>query len=293
MPMKSEKSKDATAQKDQTLDDVLFELNSLVGLHDVKKEVASLVNLLKVEQLREERGLPSLPMSHHLVFTGNPGTGKTIVARLLSKVFKGLGLLESGHLVEVDRSGLVAGFVGQTSIKVKKIIEASLGGVLFIDEAYSLANGEGESDYGQEAIEALVKEMEDKRKDFIVIVAGYPDEMDKFIKSNPGLRGRFNKYIKFPDYNAEEMTDILCHMCQQAGYVLADSAKNRAQELFEHSCVIKDHGFANGREVRNVFEDCVQMHANRIVNIDSPSDEVLSLIEGCDLAPTRIYQQVI
>ncbi len=270
-------------QKDQTLDELLYQLSGLVGLQDVKREVASLVNLLKIKQMREERGLPSLSMSHHLVFTGNPGTGKTIVARLLSEIYKSLGLLESGHLIEVDRSGLVAGYLGQTSLKVKDVIKESLGGVLFIDEAYSLANGEGESDYGQEAIDILVKEMEDNRKDFIVIAAGYPDKMSIFIKSNPGLRARFNKYINFPDYSPEEMFEIFCLMCTESGYKLADSAEKRAQELFEDYCVNKSQGFANAREARNIFEKCVQMQANRIVNINSLSGEKLSLIEECDL----------
>lgn len=282
------KKSQAEVQRDLTLDELLLQLSGLIGLQDVKKEVSSIVNLLKVKQMREERGLPSLLMSNHLIFTGNPGTGKTIVARLLSRIYKSLGLLESGHLVEVDRSGLVAGYTGQTSLKVKDVIRESLGGVLFIDEAYSLANGEDSSDFGQEAIDILVKEMEDNRKDFIVIAAGYPNEMSTFIKSNPGLRARFNKYINFPDYNSEEMFEIFCLMCSKAGYNLANTAKKRAQKLFQGYCTNKSHGFANAREARNVFEKCVQMQANRIVDIDRPSDEMLSLIEECDLPPHPI-----
>ena len=202
----------------ESLQELLEELNSLTGLDDVKKDVNSLINLLQIRKIREERGMKQIPMSLHLVFSGNPGTGKTTVARLLAKIYYNLGVLTKGHLVEVDRSGLVGGYVGQTAIKVQEVIQKSLGGILFIDEAYSLTANKGENDYGLEAVDTLLKGMEDHRDDLVVIVAGYPDLMNEFLNSNPGLRSRFNKFINFADYNPKELVDIFKNMCNKSGY---------------------------------------------------------------------------
>ena len=199
------------------LDQVLAELDALCGLERVKKDVKSLINLVKVQKLRQEQGLPVSPMSLHLVFLGNPGTGKTTVARLLARIYHAIGILSKGQLVEVDRSGLVAGFVGQTAIKTQEAVQKALGGVLFIDEAYALVNQENGNDFGREAIEVLLKNMEDHRDDLIVIAAGYSGLMEKFIHSNPGLESRFNKYFYFEDYTGPQLMEIFQSMCQKTG----------------------------------------------------------------------------
>ena len=217
------------------MDELLNKLNSLIGLAAVKQEVQQIINLIKVQKKGEEFGEKLPPLSLHLVFFGNPGTGKTTVARLLSKIYKCLGVLSSGQLVEVDRGGLVAGYVGQTAIKTQEVIDKAMGGILFIDEAYSLTHGKGETDFGQEAVDTILKAMEDHRDDFIVIVAGYPDLMKEFIASNPGLKSRFNQYINFEDYTPDELKQIFLLQCKNQGLSLADGCDDYLSQHFQYS----------------------------------------------------------
>ena len=264
------------------LNDLLAELTLLIGLERVKSDVTQLVNFLKVQQLRESKGLPSAPISRHLVFYGNPGTGKTTVARLLSSIYQSLGILSKGHLVETDRAGLVAGYVGQTALKVKEVAEKALGGILFIDEAYSLSSGGGE-DFGQEAIDTLLKFMEDHRDDFIVVVAGYTDKMESFISSNPGLRSRFNKYLNFDDYNPQQLSQIYELFCVKAGFQLSEGANQKVEQLFTLLFDERDETFGNGRLARNIFEKAINNQANRIIALPDIDEKTLSLIEDSDI----------
>lgn len=277
-----EKAPEAPAEKPD-LDAAMEELEALTGLDAVKREVKSLVNLMKIRTLRRENELPVPPMSLHLVFTGNPGTGKTTVARLLSRLYAAIGVLSSGQLIEVDRSGLVAGFVGQTALKTGEVIEKSKGGVLFIDEAYSLASG-GENDFGREAIETVLKAMEDHRENLVVIAAGYSGPMERFIDSNPGLASRFNKYIRFPDYNGEELHEIFLKMCKKNGYTLDEETEGYAKDYFNEMFENRDDNFGNARDVRNRFEDMVSRHADRVAQLEAPTKEDLCTVTKADLA---------
>jgi tetratricopeptide (TPR) repeat protein len=266
----------------KNLNELIERLNDSIGLEKVKKEVSTLVNLVLMNNKRKERGLTAVPVSLHLVFTGNPGTGKTMVARLLSRIYQQLGLLSKGHLVEVDRSGLVAGYVGQTALKVKKIVEQAIGGVLFIDEAYALASEAGESDFGQEAINTLLKAMEDNRDDLIVIVAGYPDKMKQFLVSNPGLQSRFNKFIHFDDYSAYELILMIEMRCLESGFNLTPKAKGYLKHFFNKMNRSDYDKFGNGRGARNLFEKAITNQANRIVQIQDCSDADLVTLDGVD-----------
>lgn len=266
----------------RSVEEVLEELNNLVGLTGVKKEVNSLVNLLRIQKLREEKGMKQPNVSKHLVFSGNPGTGKTTIARMLAGIYNSLGLLSGGQLVEVDRSGLVSGYIGQTATKVMDVVEKALGGILFIDEAYTLTANKGEGDFGQEAVDTLLKAMEDHRDDLVVIVAGYPDLMQEFLDSNPGLRSRFNKFIFFEDYSSEELVKILEGMAKKQEYALDEEAMEKAKAYFDYAVENKNENFANAREVRNYFEKAVSNQATRLVGVDRKleKEDLLTIIAG-------------
>ena len=271
-------------EKQPSVDELLEKLDALVGLEKIKQSVKSLINYVKIRKLRAENKLPNPPLSLHMVFTGNPGTGKTTVARILSELYRAIGILSKGQLVEVDRSGLVAGFVGQTAIKTSDAVKSALGGILFIDEAYSLAPDIGSgNDFGREAIETLLKLMEDHRDDLIVIVAGYSGPMERFITSNPGLESRFNRYFIFEDYNSDELFDIFSSMCANSEYILNDEAKDYAQGYFRLLYDTRDENFGNARHVRNFFEDIVSVHSDRVSVLKDHTLEDLTIVLREDL----------
>ncbi|BCN30472.1 AAA family ATPase [Anaeromicropila herbilytica] len=270
-------------KRKKNLEALLEELKSLTGLGNVKTEINSLINLLKVRKLRESYNMPIMDMSYHMVFTGNPGTGKTTVARLVAKIYKELGFLSEGTLIETDRAGLVAGFVGQTAIKVKEIVEKAIGGVLFIDEAYTLSSGIGTNDFGSEAIDTLVKLMEDHRDNLVVIVAGYKEEMQEFLKANTGLISRFNKFIEFEDYSTEELMEILTNSAAKNSMILSDEAYEKIKDNLSNMPEERKKTFGNARGIRNVFEKIVVNQANRIVTIESPSINEIERIELLDV----------
>jgi hypothetical protein len=264
------------------LEELLAELDALVGLERVKADVRQLINFLKVQKLREEQGLKVLPASRHLVFYGNPGTGKTTVARLLAQVYRTLGVLRRGHLCETDRAGLVAGYVGQTAMKVREVATKALGGVLFIDEAYTLSSG-GSNDFGQEAVETLLKMMEDHRDDLVVIVAGYTARMQDFLDSNPGLRSRFNKHVHFDDYEVEQLVEIFKTFCRKADFRLAEGAEQGLVSVFRVLTASRDETFGNARTARNLFEATLSKQANRLVALPKVDKDILSTIEAADI----------
>ncbi|MGH9132805.1 MAG: AAA family ATPase [Ilumatobacteraceae bacterium] len=265
---------------ERSLDELLAELDGLIGLDHVKDEIRRLTSLLRIQRIRAERDLPTVETSHHLVFTGNPGTGKTTVARLLSQIFRTLDLVTKGHLVETDRSQLVAGYVGQTATRTRAVLDSALGGTLLIDEAYALARG-GENDFGLEAIDTLVKFMEDHRDDLAVVAAGYPDEMRRLIDSNPGLQSRFTRTIEFPDYTDDELVAIFDSMSSKKRYHLDGDARLALAALL--AAEPRDRGFGNARFVRNVFEQAVSLQALRLSSVDEPTDDQLTRLSAADI----------
>lgn len=284
-PKEKTEAKKEEAPPPEDIEKLKEELNSYIGLTVVKAEVESLINLVKVNKLRREHDLPTEDLSLHMVFSGNPGTGKTMIARLMSRIYHSLGILSKGHLIEVDRGGLVAGYVGQTAIKTGEVIQKALGGVLFIDEAYALTT-RGPQDYGQEAVETLLKAMEDHREDLVVIVAGYVDLMNDFVHSNPGLESRFNRFLYFPDYTVDEMLAIFDMRCKKAGYQLDPEARDELAEILAEES--EDNiGFGNARGVRNLFEQAISRQANRLARQETVTREELMLLKAEDLAPAN------
>ena len=269
----------------EKLEDLLSELDGYIGLEVIKEEVRSLINMVKVYKLRREHDLPTAELSLHMVFSGNPGTGKTMMARLMSRIYHSLGILSKGQLVEVDRSGLVAGYVGQTAIKTKKVIDKAMGGVLFIDEAYAL-NGKSENDFGQEAIDTILKAMEDHRDDLVVIVAGYTELMEDFVHSNPGLESRFNRFMFFPDYSVEEMMGIFDMRCKGSCYTLTEDARPLVRDYIAEESADQE-SFGNGRGVRNLFENIVVAQNNRLAKLDSVTREQLMELTADDVLHAR------
>lgn len=278
-----ERQKAEKEAKEQRVAKLLDELNQLVGLDNVKEEVRSLVNLIKVRRMREEYKLPAMDMSYHMVFTGNPGTGKTTVARLVARIYREIGILSEGQLIETDRSRLVAGYVGQTAINVREVVEQAIGGVLFIDEAYALVSPDTTNDYGSEAVDTLVKMMEDHRDDLVVIVAGYREEMEQFLRSNTGLISRFNKFITFEDYSEQQLLEILTVMAEQAGMVVEDTAVKKLGLYLASMNEQERRDFGNARGVRNVFERMIVNQANRIVLLEEPTKEQLITLTAQDV----------
>lgn len=299
-PQKSEKTEDPEKAAPQTqaakpeekeeippkekIEDLLAELDSYVGMDAIKTEVRSLINMVQVYKLRREHDLPTTDMSLHMVFSGNPGTGKTTVARIMSRIYHSLDILSKGQLVEVDRSGLVAGYVGQTALKTQKVIEKAMGGVLFIDEAYAL-NGKSENDFGQEAIDTILKAMEDHRDDLVVIVAGYTELMDRFIHSNPGLESRFNRFLMFEDYTPEQMVAIFKMQCKKGCYVLAQGTEELVRDFIAEESA--DDSFGNARGVRNLFEHILVAQNNRLAKMENVTRDDLMQILPDDVLSAR------
>ena len=265
------------------LETLLTELRSMIGLQRAKEEVTAATNLVRVRQMRQDAGLPTMPMALHMVFTGNPGTGKTTVARLIAQIYRELGLLEKGHLTEVDRSGLVGGYVGQTALKVQEVVQEARGGVLFIDEAYALKPDQQDS-YGQEAINTLLKTMEDHRDDLVVIVAGYTEQMNEFLETNPGLRSRFNRYVHFDDYTGDELLNIFMYMSEKNGYTSTPMVTYQLKGHFEKMYAARGKNFGNARDVRNIFESILKHQAARLMTIQKPTADDLSFLDLADIA---------
>lgn len=277
-------------EEEKSLSELLQELNELVGLENVKSKVNDLIAYQRVQKLRESEGLYSQKSTLHLAFTGNPGTGKTTVARIVGRIYKQIGLLSKGHFIEASRTDLIAGYQGQTALKVKDVIEKAKGGVLFIDEAYSITENDHSDSYGRECLTELTKALEDYRDDLVVIVAGYTEPMKLFFESNPGLKSRFNTFIEFEDYNAQELESIMETMCRKNNYTLTDGAKLKVAEVIQQSVSTKGDAFSNGRFIRNLYEDAVMSHARRVNKISKPSREDLVNIIEKDITSKQLSE---
>lgn len=273
-------------QISSNLQNTLQSLDDLIGLETVKQQVHSLIKFIQVQQQREKHQLKTTPISYHCVFSGSPGTGKTTVARILAQIYKDLGILKKGHLIETDRAGLVGEYVGQTAVKTNKVINSAVGGVLFIDEAYSLYS-ESSEDYGREAIATLLKRMEDERDNLVVVMAGYTEEMKQFIDLNPGLRSRFNRYIDFTDYSPSELFQIFKRYTEKGDFKLTSEAENAFRSLFINAYTNRDRTFGNARYVRNIFEKTIERQSLRVADISEPSVEQLTTITEDDVPMER------
>ena len=271
----------------RTLPELLDDLDKLIGLESVKSKVNDLIAYQKVQVLREQQGMRSQKGTLHMAFTGNPGTGKTTVARIVGRVYKQIGLLSKGHFVEASRTDLIAGYQGQTALKVKKVIEQAKGGVLFIDEAYSITENDHSDSYGRECLTELTKALEDYRTDLVVIVAGYTEPMEHFFASNPGLKSRFNTFIEFPDYSADQLHDMLEKLCISNDYVLSEDVSQLILEFLTEQVETKNENFSNGRLVRNIYDNLVMNHARRVVAYEHPNQQELSLIITDDFPEHR------
>ena len=270
-------------ESEKTLEELLGELNGLIGLETVKSKINDLIAFQRIQQLRNKQGLAVSSNTLHLAFTGNPGTGKTTVARIVGHIYKQIGLLSKGHFMEVSRTDLIAGYQGQTALKVKSVIDKARGGVLFIDEAYSITENDHSDSYGRECLTELTKALEDYRDDLVVIVAGYTEPMKVFFESNPGLKSRFNTFIEFEDYNASELFEILQLMCNKGDYALSETAANKLKQIFEYSVNHKKENFANGRFVRNVYENIIMNQARRLLMVENPTVLELKIIIDDDI----------
>ena len=281
--VQQEEKKDSVVVNEPLMGDPYKELDELIGLGNVKNEVRTLANFVKVQKQREAQGLKTPKMSYHLVFTGSPGTGKTTVARIVARIYKDLGVLKKGHTVETDRSGLVANYVGQTATKTNAVVDSALNGVLFIDEAYALVPENSSQDYGLEAISTLLKRMEDDRDKLVVIIAGYTNEMKRFIDANPGLQSRFNRYIDFPDYSSGELTDIFKMYLRKNQYNITPAAEEILKEKLDYAVAHKDRNFGNARYVRNMFEKAIQQQANRLSGVSNATKSQLTELTEEDI----------
>jgi len=276
----------------RSLNELLEELNQLVGLENVKSKVNDLIAYQKVQMLREQKGLHAQKGTMHLAFTGNPGTGKTTVARIVGRLYKQIGLLSKGHFVEVSRTDLIAGYQGQTALKVKKVIERAKGGVLFIDEAYSITENDHSDSYGRECLTELTKALEDYRDDLVVIVAGYTEPMNYFFESNPGLKSRFNTFIEFPDYSSSELFEMFEKLCIANDYILSADISYHVSAALDEYVSAKNQNFANGRLVRNIYEDIIMNHARRVACLPQPNRDDLSLIIEDDFPHHRQFDEM-